>query len=104
MAIHYLCERGRGGQSAASLETNSSYKNTPSDYSIKGKKMKVPELENIENVQQNNIHLAEALGNSDQTILVAFFVSTAGPKGFGGSMGPLLKMMFTHAWGLDFLL
>lgn len=37
--------RERGGQSAASLETNNFYNNTPSDYSIKGKKMKVPELE-----------------------------------------------------------
>lgn len=35
----------KGGQSAASLETNNSYNKTPSDYSIKGKKMKVPELE-----------------------------------------------------------
>lgn len=59
--------------------------------------MKVPGLENIETVQQKYIHLARVLGISDQTTLVAFFVSTAGPKGFGGSMGPLLKMMFTHA-------
>lgn len=66
--------------------------------------MKVPGLENIETVQQKYIHLARALGTSDQTILVAFFVSTAGPKVFGGSMGPLLKMMFAHAWGLDFII